>query len=99
MERVLLSSFDSATERPRSAIALSVPTRQADQTRVCDWPAASPENENVPTNVTVTTNGPAAAFPMLLTVKLVSPRAETTRSASGWATVHAYAAGAPTLPA
>jgi hypothetical protein len=65
-----------------------VPTRQADQTRVCDWPAASPENVKVPTSVTLTTKGPAAASPVLLTVKLVSPSAETTRSGSGCAIVH-----------
>ena len=32
------ASFDSATDRPRSAIAVSVPRRQIDQVRVDDWP-------------------------------------------------------------
>src|SRR5262249_52381148 len=98
-ERVLLASFDSATARPRSAIAVSVPTRHADHVRVADSPGPSPRHENVPMRVTVTTRGPAGAVPAFVTVKLVSPSAETTRSGNGCATDQTCVAGGPALPA
>src|SRR5215211_887253 len=98
-ERVLFVSFDSTTTLPRSATATSVPTRQADHVRDADWLGARPGNANVPISVTLTTNGPAGALPAFVTVKPVSPSAETTRSGSGRATVHECVAAVPVLPA
>src|SRR5215208_3224791 len=98
-ERELLSSFDSTTAAPRSAIAVSVPRRHADQVRVADWPGASPAKVNVPTSVTLTTKAPAGAWPSFVTVKLVSVSADTTRSGSGCATVHEWVAEGPVFPA
>ena len=53
----------------------------------------------VPTNVTLTTNAPAAAVPEFVTVKLLSVSSEMRRSGSGRAIVQSYVAGALALPA
>ena len=76
-----------------------MPRRQTDHVRVVDSPGARPRTLNVPISVTLTTNGPAAAVPVFVTVKLVSVSMLITRSGSGCAIVHECVAGAPALPA